>query len=133
MREIRKCVICGSSFVAYKYNAKYCSDKCAEVGTHRLNMEKKAKREKAAAERKARESSQKPPINITPEMQKTTPELCRKCVHSLTHGSLTEVICNYYEDTGNRRGCPVGYCDKFKSGQRKEIKTKVKGRRVGII
>lgn len=55
------------------------------------------------------------------EMRKTTPALCRKCIHS-TNASIVGAIpiCNYLLDTGKRRGCPLGVCDKFEQGRRRK-------------
>ena len=51
------------------------------------------------------------------EMRKTTREFCQKCKYSISNGATTgskySVTCGYFEKTEKRRGCPVGWCDKF--------------------
>ena len=47
------------------------------------------------------------------KMKKTSRRRCLSCKYSSTSGELT---CNYYLDTKQRRGCPVGYCDKYEKG-----------------
>ena len=51
-------------------------------------------------------------------MNKTTPHDCQKCKHSTVIKSLHYVACDYYLNTGKRRGCPVGWCDKFEPKKR---------------
>lgn len=45
------------------------------------------------------------------EMKKTTIAYCKGCVYNMTISS-TVIACDYMHMTGQRRGCPVGYCDK---------------------
>ena len=55
-------------------------------------------------------------------MRKTTQAYCRKCGYSSIIYANT-VACSYFLITGERRGCEVGYCDKFaKRNGRKRIK-----------
>ena len=51
-------------------------------------------------------------------MEKTKIEKCRKCKYA-SGGNEKEFICYYLVRTGQRRGCPVGYCDKFVKKGRK--------------
>ena len=44
-------------------------------------------------------------------MKKTTTKYCLDCKFAFYGGSV--VCCDYFEKTGNRRNCPVGYCDKY--------------------
>lgn len=59
------------------------------------------------------------------EMTKTSAKYCRKCIYSYKH-SQTEVMCGYYSQTGLRRGCPVGMCDKFEKRGRKKRRVQLK-------
>ena len=52
------------------------------------------------------------------EMQKVNTEICRTCIYSSTLTSGSHVACNYFLDTGKRRGCKVGECDKYEKGRR---------------
>ncbi len=58
------------------------------------------------------------------KMQKVTPALCKKCVYS-SKEKTDEPICNYILDTGKRRGCKLGECDKFVEGKRKTEKRQI--------
>ena len=49
------------------------------------------------------------------KMQKTTQRLCKRCKYGSGSVAQYKVYCNYLVDTGNRRGCPVGYCDKYET------------------
>lgn len=56
------------------------------------------------------------------EMVETTGKMCRSCRYSLTDGQAKrDITCMYLEFTGHRRGCPVGWCDKYEK-KRKEKK-----------
>ena len=59
------------------------------------------------------------------EMHKTSPAYCGKCKYSYG-GGYFNTICDRYLvlGIGNRRGCPVGWCDKFEP---KTKKYKAKG------
>lgn len=46
-------------------------------------------------------------------MKKADKSYCRKCVHWSTGYGIVNECCTYLLDTHKRRGCPVGYCDKF--------------------
>lgn len=59
------------------------------------------------------------------EMIKTSIKYCRKCIYSYKH-SQTEVMRGYYSQTGLRRGCPVGMCDKFEKRGRKKRRVQLK-------
>lgn len=59
------------------------------------------------------------------EMIKTSIKYYRKCIYSYKH-SQTEVMCGYYSQTGLRRGCPVGMCDKFEKRGRKKRRVQLK-------
>ena len=59
------------------------------------------------------------------EMIKTSIKYCRKCIYSYKH-SQTEVMRGYYSQTGLRRGCPVGMCDKFEKRDRKKRRVQLK-------
>lgn len=53
-------------------------------------------------------------------MIKTSTEICTKCKYGTLVSTAQGVpVCNYFTDTGNRRGCPIGYCDKFVEGKRR--------------
>lgn len=52
------------------------------------------------------------------EMQKVNREICRSCIYSSTLTSNSHIACNYLLDTGKRRGCKVGECDKYEKGRR---------------
>ena len=55
------------------------------------------------------------------EMIKTTPKLCRKCKYSSINGQgCRDIACMYIEYTRQRRGCPVGMCDKYEPKKRKK-------------
>lgn len=58
------------------------------------------------------------------EMRKVTPALCKKCIYSSKEKTL-EPMCNYILDTGQRRGCKLGECDKFTEGSRKKKKRQI--------
>lgn len=48
------------------------------------------------------------------KMIQTTGKICQKCKYILTNGhSGKDMTCMYLEITGKRRGCPVGWCDKY--------------------
>ena len=58
------------------------------------------------------------------EMIKTTHVVCRKCKYStFEHISANMPICNYLIDTGKRRNCPLGYCDKYEERKKSRNKT----------
>ena len=53
-------------------------------------------------------------------MEKTTKAMCRKCTHCWSQAAGEySVMCHYVLDTGKRRNCPIGYCDKFEPKKRK--------------
>ena len=52
-------------------------------------------------------------------IRKTSKELCLKCKHH-SGGMGKCLICNYYINTGKRRGCKIGECDKFEKGREKK-------------
>lgn len=66
------------------------------------------------------------------EMVQTSNSYCRKCKFSAIHntnrksedGVTQQITCNYLLVTKNRRGCPVGYCDKFEPRDEKGSKKK---------
>lgn len=53
---------------------------------------------------------------------KTSPGYCNKCHYSRKNTSSFDG-CSYYIDTGLRRGCEVGYCDKFKPKEKRVVKS----------
>lgn len=59
------------------------------------------------------------------KMKKTTPAMCSRCVHGGKFNTTT-VMCNYLEDTGKRRGCPIGYCDKYERRRNDRLRTNKK-------
>lgn len=60
--------------------------------------------------------------HISDDMIRVDKKMCKSCKHSSSHshGSI-DVICNYILDTGHRRGCPVGWCNKYEKGKRKRF------------
>lgn len=56
---------------------------------------------------------------------KTSLELCKTCryVWKCRDGSSKDIACNYFLDTGKRRECPVGYCDKYDKITKSEKKS----------
>ena len=49
-------------------------------------------------------------------MKKTSKEYCITCKYHIggdTEKSTSRIACQYILKTGNRRGCPVGVCDKY--------------------
>ena len=54
---------------------------------------------------------------ITDDMVKTNKKMCEKCIHSWK-GNKQDPMCHYILDTGKRRGCPVGWCNKFEQRKR---------------
>lgn len=58
-------------------------------------------------------------------MKKTSKEYCMDCKYHFggeTSGSKSRVCCVYILKTGERRNCPVGFCDKFEKCEGKEQK-----------
>lgn len=48
------------------------------------------------------------------EMVRTTPAMCKRCKYSLVNGqSRMDTTCAYIEFKRKRRGCPVGWYDKY--------------------
>lgn len=47
------------------------------------------------------------------KMRETSRALCKSCRYGLGSSNGTIVTCDYYYQTGHRRGCPVGSCDKY--------------------
>lgn len=71
MAEERICAICGKTFIAGKYNAKYCSVECQDEG--RRNHDKKnrkAGQERKKEERKSKKKRQKALVDIAVEAKK---------------------------------------------------------------
>lgn len=56
------------------------------------------------------------------EMVKTNIPYCIKCKYGRSNNVGRFDGCMYYLETGNDRGCPVGYCDKFEPRTNKRIK-----------
>lgn len=60
------------------------------------------------------------------EMRKTTRTLCQQCKYSRSNGNGTgskySVTCAYLEITKKRRGCGVGWCDKFEPKKKRGAK-----------
>lgn len=64
------------------------------------------------------------------KMVDTSYELCLSCVHNYGKaGALipfnglsqtTLIACKYILDTGERRNCPVGKCDKYKAKKKRK-------------
>ena len=51
------------------------------------------------------------------KMKKTSAELCLSCIHGQKiYGG--NAVCGYLNNTGKRRGCPEGYCDKYEKRKR---------------
>lgn len=49
------------------------------------------------------------------KMVKTSRSKCLECHYRCTEiGKSGLIVCDYFVKTGNRRNCPIGYCDKFK-------------------
>lgn len=46
------------------------------------------------------------------KMVDTSLRLCGSCMHCWSKG-YNAIICAYIIDTGERRGCPLGKCDKY--------------------
>jgi hypothetical protein len=55
------------------------------------------------------------------KMQKTSIRLCKTCIYSRTTSATANMNCEYFLITGNRRGCKVGECDKYKKSNTKRI------------
>lgn len=57
------------------------------------------------------------------KLTKTSPSYCGRCIYHDKSGDQ-KGFCTYLLDTGKRRGCPIGYCDKFeqKNGRRRKVK-----------
>jgi len=56
MKETRKCVVCGKTYIAIRYNSKYCSDSCYDTGLRekeRIRDREKRKKEEAERQKKA--------------------------------------------------------------------------------
>lgn len=96
--EYRICVDCGKTFTAKHLRQVRCPD-CQKVRT----------RERQSEYRKERNKS----------LHKHDPNDCRKkksCKYSGRAGGVP--ICDYLEKTGERRGCPVEGCTKYKRKSR---------------
>ena len=61
------------------------------------------------------------------KMVRTSKSFCRQCRFGIDMGGQTRVDCNYYLDTGQRRNCEVGWCDKYQPRKRKKHESKVAG------
>lgn len=57
---------------------------------------------------------------MTQKMVRTSNSFCRQCAYGIDMGGKTRVDCNYYLDTGKRRNCDVGWCDKYQPRKRKK-------------
>lgn len=49
------------------------------------------------------------------KLRKTSKALCKTCKYSIWMGQ--EVGCYYIVITKKRRGCPIGWCDKYSKGK----------------
>ena len=109
-----KCLLCGKEFEDVPSRTKkYCSSECRKK--YKREQYKKAREECKALEQK--KATVVPHSANGEPMHKTSEKYCSKC----NHFSTSVNMCTYYMDTGFRRGCPVGWCDKFdrKKGRRK--------------
>ena len=52
-----------------------------------------------------------------PDMVRVTNKDCAKCIYG--GKQVSQSGCNWYLDTGIRRGCPVGWCNHFTPGTRR--------------
>lgn len=55
------------------------------------------------------------------KMVKTSMAYCASC-RFMTPISDTKVACDYIGYTGKRRGCPLGYCDKYERDPAKRVR-----------
>lgn len=55
------------------------------------------------------------------EMKKTSGAYCKKCRYS-SHTGWGMYMCMYFDETGQRRNCEIGYCDKFERYKGREKK-----------
>ena len=62
-------------------------------------------------------------IGYERKLKRTTKRMCKACMYHCMIGSNgMAYYCYYIVYTGERRDCPIGYCDKFKKGKPKRDK-----------
>ena len=62
-------------------------------------------------------------IGYERKLKRTTKRMCKACMYRCAIGnSGTTYYCYYIVYTGEKRDCPIGYCDKFKKGKPKRDK-----------
>ena len=67
---------------------------------------------------------------VTEDMIQVDKKKCRSCIHLWIQGASGVTACQYVLNTGQRRECPVGWCNKFepKKRKRKRVSTQIKGK-----
>ena len=50
-------------------------------------------------------------------MIEATHKVCRSCKYHGALNGVSQINCDYFLTTGNKRLCPVGLCDKYEPGK----------------
>ena len=59
-------------------------------------------------------------------MIKTDIATCKHCKYSSSSSNSERPTCNYLLETGSRRGCEIGECDKFVEATKRDHKEKLR-------